>query len=194
MYTSDFIQDTIPNILIEYIHKLFGNTFSDETILQSVQQASHFFNLDLPFIIKEDWTTGICPNSYETTLDDILFFNREQLTRLKITGRDGLDLIMTHESAHRALQNINHGFNRHQEELCCDFMIGVRAGLNDINTTQIEDALINTKASQSHPSGIYRIKSIKDGVEFAKTYYNQHDMAPTFSECLDYFNKFIDSY
>ena len=105
-----------------------------------------------------------------------------------ITEQEGLDLVMTHECAHRVLQGMSHlGFDSHQEELCCDFMAGVRAGLNGIDVSQMENSLADTPVSDTHPGGADRVDSIEEGVKFAQEYYAAHGVAPTFSDCLDYF-------
>ena len=78
-------------------------------------------------------------------------------------------------------------FNSHQEELCCDYMAGVRAGLNGIDVSQMENSLMYTPESETHPAGVERVESIEAGVRFAQEYYAEYNMAPTFDECLDNF-------
>ena len=166
----------------------YGETLTDEMIVNSVEQASDFFNIDNPMAIAEDWTTGVYPNMDVSPIDDVLIFNREQLVGMGITEQEGLDLVMTHECAHRALQGMSHlGFDSHQEELCCDFMAGVRAGLNGIDVSQMENSLADTTVSATHPDGADRVDAIEAGMEFAKEYYEAHGVAPSFSDCLEYF-------
>ncbi len=166
----------------------YGETLTDEMIVNSVQQASDFFNIENPMAIAEDWTTGVYPNMDISPIDDVLIFNREQLVGMGITEQESLDLVMTHECAHRALQGISHlGFDSHKEELCCDFMAGVRAGLNGIDVSQMENSLADTPVSDTHPGGAHRVDSIEEGYKFAQEYYATHGVAPTFSDCLDYF-------
>lgn len=167
----------------------YGETLTDEMIVNSVQQASNFFNIDNPMAIAEDWTTGVYPNMDVSPIDDVLIFNREQLVGMGITEQEGLDLVMTHECAHRALQGMSQlGFDSLQEELCCDFMAGVRAGLNGIDVSQMENSLVNTSISITHPDGADRVDAIEAGMEFAKEYYEVHGVAPSFNNCLKYFN------
>ncbi len=189
---QDLIQDIMPEGWLEDVRMDFGETLTDDMIVQSVSQASDFFNMEDPMAIAEDWTTGVYPNSDMTPLDDILVFNREQLEGMGITGQDGLNLVMTHECAHRVLQGIDWGFDSHQEELCCDFMAGVRAGLNGIDVSQMEDSLSGIFASETHPAGWERVEAIEAGVEFANEYYQEHGIAPTFSECLEHFTEDFD--
>ena len=188
MSILDFLQDMLPDSWFNDVRMNYGETLTDEMIVNSVQQASDFFNIDNPMAIAEDWTTGVYPNMDVSPIDDVLIFNREQLVGMGITEQEGLDLVMTHECAHRALQGMSHlGFDSHQEELCCDFMAGVRAGLNGIDVSQMESSLADTPVSNTHPGGADRVDSIEEGVKFAQEYYATHGVAPTFSECLDYF-------
>ena len=188
MSLMDLLQDMLPDSWFNDVRMNYGETLTDEMIVNSVQQASDFFNIDNPMAIAEDWTTGVYPNMDISPIDDVLIFNREQLVGMGITEQEGLDLVMTHECAHRALQGMSHlGFDSHQEELCCDFMAGVRAGLNGIDVSQMENSLADTPVSDTHPGGADRVDSIEEGVKFAKEYYAAHGVAPTFSDCLDYF-------
>ena len=184
----DLLQDMLPDSWFNDVRMNYGETLTDEMIVNSVQQASDFFNIGNPMAIAEDWTTGVYPNMDISPIDDVLIFNREQLVGMGITEQEGLDLVMTHECAHRALQGMSHlGFGSHQEELCCDFMAGVRAGLNGIDVSQMENSLADTPVSDTHPGGADRVDSIEEGVKFAQEYYAAHGVAPTFSDCLDYF-------
>ena len=194
MSLMDFLQDMLPDSWFNDVRMNYGETLTDEMIVNSVQQASDFFNIDNPMAIAEDWTTGVYPNMDISPIDDVLIFNREQLVGMGITEQEGLDLVMTHECAHRALQGMSHlGFDSHQEELCCDFMAGVRAGLNGIDVSQMENSLADTPVSDTHPGGADRVDSIEEGVKFAQEYYAAHGIAPTFSDCLDYFSENVIS-
>lgn len=188
MTILDFLQDMLPDSWFDDVRMKYGETLTDDMIVNSVQQASDFFNIDNPMAIAEDWTTGVYPNMDVSPMDDVLIFNREQLVGMGITEQEGLDLVMTHECAHRALQGMTElGFDSHQEELCCDFMAGVRAGLNGIDVSQMESSLADTPASDTHPAGADRVASIEEGVKFAQEYYAANGIAPTFSDCLDRF-------
>lgn len=188
MSLLDYCQDMMPDSWCENICLDYGELLTDKMIAESVQQASDFFNISVPMAIEEDWTTGVYANSVVTPIDDVLIYNRDQLIGMGITIEDGLDLVMTHECAHRALQGMSYlGFDSHQEELCCDFMAGVRAGLNGIDVSQMETSLADTSVSDTHPGGTDRVVSIEAGVAFAKEYYELYGVAPTFSECLQNF-------
>lgn len=161
----------------------------DSTIIDSVHESSEFFNIDDPAVIQESVTTGVCPGNPLTEKDDILAVNRTQLDNIGITDKEGLDLVMTHEAAHRALQGMGLNFSSHEEELCCDYLSGVRAGLNNMDASKMEESLIDTQESLSHPAGTDRVEAIEKGEEFAREYYANHGCAPSLSECLDNFSQ-----
>ncbi len=187
------LQDIFPDSWFDDVRQLYGEGLSDEMISQSVEETCDFFHIEEPAIVSEGWTTGIYPNNDFTLQDDILIFNREQLLDMGISGKDGLDLVMTHEGTHRVLQGMGHlEFDAHQEELCCDYMAGVRAGLNGIDVSQMENSLMYTPESETHPAGVERVESIEAGVRFAQQYYAEYNMAPTFDECLDNFSEIND--
>lgn len=182
------LQDIFPDGCFDDVCQLYGQNLSDEMISQSVEETCDFFHIDEPVMVSEGWTAGVYPNKDFTLQDDVLIFNREQLLDMGISGKDGLDLVMTHEGTHRVLQGMEHlEFDSHQEELCCDYMAGVRAGLNGIDVSQMENSLMYTPESETHPAGIERVESIEAGVRFAQQYYAEYNMAPTFNECLDNF-------
>lgn len=184
-----FLHDLLPSSWFDNAHQHFGSGLTDEMIVKSVQEASDFFNMNAPMNIHEDWTTGVMTGMSFTENDDILVFNRQQMLDMGITDKEGFDLVMTHEGAHRKLQGMDTGFNSHQEELCCDYMAGVRAGLNGMAEGKMEASLAGTVASASHPDGALRVEAIEAGVVFAHDYMEAHNgVPPTFSDCLENFN------
>lgn len=186
----DFIYDHLPDSWFDSFHQAWGDSLSDEVVIHSVQEASEFFNLNVPMEIHEDWTTGVMTGKSFTENDDILVFNREQMHQMGITDKEGFDLVMTHEGAHRALQGLNTRFDSHQEELCCDYMAGVRAGLNGMEEGKMEMSLANSAETSSHPNGALRIEAIEAGVAFAHNYMEAHNgVPPTFSDCLEHFSQ-----
>ena len=189
-FSVDFLHDHLPDSWFDNFHKVWGDAFSDEMVLQSVQEASDFFNMNAPMDVHEDWTTGVMTGMSFTEDDDILVFNRQQMLEMGITDKEGFDLVMTHEGTHRALQGLNTGFDSHQEELCCDYMAGVRAGLNGMDEGKMAASLSGTEESESHPGGAARVAAIEAGVSFAHDYMEEHNgIPPTFSDCLDHFNQ-----
>lgn len=161
----DFLHDLLPSSWFDNAHLHLGTGLTDEMIVQSVQEASDFFNMNAPMNIHEDWTTGVMTGMTFTENDDILVFNRQQMLDMGITDKEGFDLVMTHEGAHRKLQGMDTGFNSHQEELCCDYMAGVRAGLNGMSEGKLEASLAGKVASASHPDGALRCTPDIDWVE-----------------------------
>ena len=185
-----FLHDLLPSSWFDDAHQHFGSGLTDEMIVQSVQEASDFFNMNAPMNIHEDWTTGVMTGMSFTENDDILVFNRQQMLDMGITDKEGFDLVMTHEGAHRKLQGMDTGFTSHQEELCCDYMAGVRAGLNGMAEGKLEASLAGTAESSSHPDGAIRVEAIEAGVAFAHDYMEAHNgVSPTFSDCLEHFNQ-----
>lgn len=186
---TSFFEHILPSSWFESLSHSQGFDMTHEEVTQSVHDASDFFHIEDPLVVKEGWTTGVYPNMSLTEMDDVLIYNREQMTDMGITEKHAFDLIMTHEGTHRMLQGMNTGFNPHQEELCCDYMAGVRAGLNHLDVSQMEDSLENTHASASHPNGHLRVESIEKGVEFAEQYMEMHGVPPTFTECIEHFSQ-----
>ncbi len=186
----DFLHELLPSSWFDNAHQHFGTELTDDMIVQSVQEASVFFNMNAPMNIHEDWTTGVITGMSFTENDDILVFNRQQMLDMGITDKEGFDLVMTHEGAHRKLQGLDTGFTSHQEELCCDYMAGVRAGLNGMSEGKLEASLGGTVESASHPDGAARVAAIEAGVAFAHEYMEAHNgTPPTFSDCLEHFNQ-----
>lgn len=182
----DFLHDLLPDSWFGDAQNHFG--LSDTQIVQSVQEASAFFNMDAPMSIHEGWTTGVMNGLPITESDDILIFNREQLQDMGITDKVGFDLVMTHEGAHRALQGKYTGFSDHQEELCCDYMAGVRAGLNGMDEGKMTASLVGTEECDTHPDGAVRVQAIEAGVAFAHDYMEAHNgTPPSFVDCLEHF-------
>ena len=188
MFLEEFMRDLLPDSLFDEIMGDYSSTLTDDMILQSVSNASDFFHIDEPFGVAESDTIGVYPLNPHTLNDDILVFNYDQFMEMGISAQDGVDMVMTHEMAHRALQGMDTGFDSHQEELCCDFFAGVRAGLNGMDVGQFENALANTQACDTHPGGAERVEAIEAGMEFAHNYMVEYGVAPTFDECMGHFN------
>ena len=74
------------------------------------------------------------------------------------------------------LQGMDTGYDSHQEELCCDFMSGVRAGLNDIDVDSLKYSLSRLKETDTHPVGELRAEIVERGLEFANNYMDTYHM------------------
>ena len=179
------LQELFPGGWFADAQQHFG--LSDSEIAQSVKEASAFFHMDNPLFIHEYRNTGVFTNLPFTDKDDILVFNRDQMQNMGITEKDGFDLVMTHECAHRMLQGASYQLSAYHEELCCDFMSGVRAGLNDMDITQIENALADQPEGSVHPMGALRVEAIHDGQQYAEQFMAETGHAPTFDDCYEHF-------
>lgn len=144
---------------------------SPEEVEDAIKSACDFFNIPMPRMIHDmtnvrngqtmfvNWH----PGSYE---DDVLCINMQQLVDMNVDSKEAFSLVMTHECAHRALQNtrfpgINNGV--WEQELAADFFMGCRAGLCGINESKITIGLILTEGSPTHPEGSLRALFIRHG-------------------------------
>lgn len=154
-------------------------------ITQSVQTSSEFVNLPNPADVVSAGATGVCTNMPCTPNDDVVMVSTDQMHRMGITDQQSFDLVMTHEAMHRVLQNADAGFSSYEEELCCDYIAGVRAGLNNMDVSGMEESLVHTEASAAHPAGMNRVDSIEAGVAYAIDYLANHNgEPPSMSECI----------
>lgn len=159
--------------------KKIGLTPKD--VYDAIQSACYFFGIPMPRIIQDvtnvkngqtmfvNWDR----NSYE---DDVLCFNMRQLEDMKVDSKDAFSLVMTHECAHRALQNtkfpgINNGI--WERELAADFFMGCRAGLWNMDESKIVVGLILTKGSPTHPVGAIRAMFVNYGKYIAMEMRNK---------------------
>ena len=185
---NDFMHNYFSHNWFEDVHQHFGDELTDEMIVRSVMETSDFFNMNTPMDIHESWITGVMTGMPFTENDDILVFNRQQLYDMGIDDKQSLDLLMTHEGTHRALQGLNTDFTSHQEELCCDYMAGVRAGLNGVDEGKMVASLSALPETSTHPDGALRVKALEAGVRFAEEFRAEHNgAAPTFTDCLENF-------
>ena len=58
-FSVDFLHDHLPDSWFDNFHQVWGDSLTDEMVLQSVQEASDFFNMNAPMDVHEDWTTGV---------------------------------------------------------------------------------------------------------------------------------------
>lgn len=150
--------------------KRFG--LSPKDIEEAIKSACDFFNIPMPRLIQDltnvlngqTMFVNFNPDSY---VDDVLCFNMQQLMNMKVDSRDAFSLVMTHECAHRVLQNtqfpgINNGIWEH--ELAADFLMGCRAGLWGMDDSKIRVGLILTNGSMTHPEGTIRALFVRHGM------------------------------
>ena len=152
-------------------HRFRRFGLSESEIRDAIKSACDFFNIPMPRMIQDltnarngqtmfvNWDKG----SY---YDDVLCFNMQQLIDMKVDSKDAFSLVMTHECAHRVLQatpfpGINGGV--WENELAADFLMGVRAGLWNMDATKITVGLLMTDGSPTHPEGALRALFIRHG-------------------------------
>ena len=172
----------------------FGLTQDD--IRDAVKSACDFFNIPQPRMIQDltntpggqtmfvNWDRG----SY---YDDVLCFNMQQLIDMKVDTKEAFSLVMTHEAAHRVLQNTQfYGPNNGawEQELCCDYFMGVRAGLWNMDVSKVTMGLITTSGSQTHPEGTLRALFIRYGRYHVKE-MQQHGIPLTIQNLITEFDK-----
>ena len=155
----------------EKLSKSFGRFgLSVQTVVDAVKSACDFFNIPMPRLIqdcsddKNGQTMFINYNSgsYE---DDVLCINLNQLVDLRIETVEDFYLVITHECAHRVLQNtrfpgVNNGI--WEQELAADYLMGCRAGLHNMNNSKILVSMFLTPGSYSHPDGMIRALFVRD--------------------------------
>lgn len=180
------------NDVLEQIQNVFGfESAISEDVEASIEEACNFFHISEPADIQEGDTTGVILKDKYSLNDDVLSFSKKQMMDMGIDSKDGLDLVMTHECTHRILQTMKTEFNSWDEELCCDYMAGVRAGLNNIDTTDFTSSLEDTQGSDTHPDGTLRVEAVNEGIAYAKQCLTNHE-TPSFVECFMHFQDYLN--
>lgn len=175
----------------------FGLSESD--IKEAIKSACDFFNIPMPRMIQDltnaqngqtmfvNWDRG----SY---YDDVLCFNMQQLIDMNVDSKDAFSLVMTHECAHRVLQatrfpGINNG--AWENELAADFLMGVRAGLWNIDESKVAVGLLLTNGSPSHPEGTLRALFIRHG-KYVSQIMRRRGVPLTIQNLINEFMSFRD--
>ena len=126
---------------------------SEKDCIQAVQEANEFFGLPASEILDAMDTLS---------KDKVIKCDFEQLMRMGMEGRKAFTLTITRENAQRKFKWV---ILRHWEkELVCDFFIGVRAGLNQMDVEAVRQGLANTPADKRHPEGCMRSEFIRIGL------------------------------
>lgn len=168
--------------------------------LNGIKAACDFFGMPMPARI-EDFTdrpfgqTMFISSNPSSFADDIICYDLEELKRLGIYGKDAFTLVLTHECTHRLLQNtkmpgLDDG--RWEEELCCDFFMGVRAGLDHISFKSfdlVRNSFSLCSGSRSHPIGILRKEILSYGLIYVANFDIIHRVRRTIPEYLMKFNE-----
>ena len=170
---------------------------SQDDIRDAIKSACDFFNIPQPRIIQDltnqpggqtmfvNWDRG----SY---YDDVLCFNMQQLIDMKVDSKEAFSLVMTHECAHRVLQNTHfYGPNNGawEQELCCDYFMGVRSGLWNMDVSKVALGLVMTSGSPTHPEGTLRALFIRYG-KYHVIEMQQHGIPLTIQNLITEFDKY----
>lgn len=166
---------------------------------QGVHEANDFFGLPHTEVINATLSscTRMRPHDLSTIYDDEIFYNLEELKGIGVVGKQAFTLIMTHECAHRLFrfpQYKKYAKNAWEEELACDFFIGVRAGLHSLPGLPIvKRGLESTSAGVSHPEGYMRGEFIRIG-EMHGRINAVNGRTPKFDDYLGYLKEALDKY
>lgn len=167
------------------------SSFSHDDIVTSVHGASDFFGLPDPMKIIEhaDTPAAAVPGHAESAFDDLIMVNSSMLNDLQVTGSNELDMVMTHEAAHRFFQQGTFHdlpLASHNEELACDFMAGLRAGQEGWNVNTMQNVFSTWEIGPEHPAGNLRA----DILGFASNLALEHpDLSPT--EAMPYLEDYL---
>lgn len=144
---------------------------SMEDITKGIQSACDFFGLEYPDMVynlsnQPKGGTMVYNMDTSTDADDILCYDLRQLMSLGMTNKESFTLIMTHECAHRFFQGrkfpgINNG--QWEQELACDFFIGVRSIIEQLDVRRVAEGLGRTAGADTHPEGQLRYQAIMEG-------------------------------
>ena len=140
---------------------------SDEDIRDAIKSACDFFNIPQPRMIQ-DLTNQAGGQT--------MFVNWDRGSYYDDDSKEAFSLVMTHECAHRVLQRTQfYGPNNGawEQELCCDYFMGVRAGLWNMDVSKVTMGLIATSGSQTHPEGTLRALFIRYGKYHVKEMQQQ---------------------
>lgn len=160
----------------------------DNMIEDSIAKMSDFFDMGTSSLIESDNMMTVGVDDLNINSDDNLFGSRAELESMGITGQDALELMMTYAGTQSSLQGMDTGFNSYQQELCCDYMAGIRAELNDIDMSQVESYLTGDDYTAGI-NGKSRFDAIAEGMAFAHDYMDSHSDSPKFIDCFEQFKE-----
>ncbi|MDR0505724.1 MAG: hypothetical protein LBH32_02745 [Dysgonamonadaceae bacterium] len=187
MSTGDIQLDNLLQEVDIAIQDVRDFTLPNDMVMDAVNGASDFFGMLHPAII-DSGATGVWTLDPMTYGDDVVGFARQQMMEMGIYGQDALNLVMTHECGHRALQAMQ--LDSWTEELGCDYLAGIRAGLQHQEIGIFENSLANTFGSETHPSGSLRVDFIEYGKHVAEQ-MQENGVQPTFENCMEAFNQHL---
>lgn len=150
---------------------------TENEIMDAIGSACEFFGISFPAFVQDlsNFSFGstmflnIDPTSYE---DDILYYDMYELAQLHVGTKEAFSLVMTHECAHRFLQNVRFEGpcnGSWQNELAADFLMACRAGLYGMSQIEkVKEGLSRTGGDKTHPKGYLRADFIQHGLHVAQ--------------------------
>jgi len=182
------------------IFELFKYGVTEQDCINEIKAACAFFGMPMPASIDNltylpYGQTMFVNRNRESFADDILCYDLAELKRLGVTGKHAFTLIMTHENAHRLMQNtpiegVNNG--QWEQELIADFFMGVRAGIEGIPHSALDavrSGLKDTPGAKTHPTGKLRSDIISYGYTWVGNMDLIHHKKRTMQE---YYNIFME--
>lgn len=178
----------------------YGVSFFD--CENAINETCQFFGIPAPVFIEDmtnhprGQTMFVNINgNHQSFADDVICYSMEQLKQLGVDSKDAFSLVMTHECAHRVLQNtILPGLNNGQweQELCCDFFMGVRCGLDKLKheaLDKVRKGLSQSPGARSHPTGKLRYEVISYAITYVGYMDLIHNKRRTIAEYLQLFEE-----
>ena len=183
----------------------FSNIFKLDVaqITDAIESACNFFGLSYPNMILDlsrnpKGVTMVYNMHPDTDAEDILCYNLNQLMALGVTNKDSFSLIMTHECAHRyfhlqgyTFPGLNNG--QWEQELACDYLMGARAALEQMNIEKVARGLGRTNGADTHPDGDLRAEAITAGYNVIQ-HMRDNGFEPSLENCMGGFNDFRAMY
>lgn len=196
-FTKLFLHVSMDDFVEKYMQKRLAGISKDE-ILSLIHETCLFFNQSDSLKVQEVNNSNInaqmLSHFSEEDGQDTLFYNLEELLRIGITTIDAFKMILTHELAHRFFKSKKfYGWNQGawENELACDFFVGVRSQTELISSTGMRWALKDSTGTAHHPPGYLRLQIIAFGKDTAHKLSKQ-SRPVTFDLYLRAYNFFIE--
>lgn len=185
--------EDIFNIIATNYSDSFDGSLTPEVMDDSIARANDFFDLGGRLGFETETSSPLNFEGTDSFVEDSYHFedqvfNPTSFVELGFTGQDSLDLLITHEGTGAILNDMDVHFDGFQEELCSDYVTGVRAGLAGMDVSQIESALADISQESGHANGDFRAEAFSEGVAFANEFMETHGQPPTFNDCLEGYN------
>ncbi len=172
-----------------------GSEINSVMIDNAVHNSCDFFGLPEP--ISTIQYAGYGPaavflNNPTINTDDAIVFSTYDIYFYGFNTPDAIELIMTHEAAHRVLQNGEYSFisDMWERELACDFFAGIRAGIQGIEIESFDNALENLPGCETHPNGALRSEILHHGKEISEQMIAQ-GIIPSIDNCMNELGNYL---